>query len=596
MRIVTGLAAIVLALVGCASPADNGTTIAADKHFEELGGRFLEDFTALSPVSATFLGDHRFDGSLDHVNEEAREKERQLLQSFLQEIENIDLRQLSRANQVDYYLLKNKLEEDLWRLDVLQEWAWNPLTYTELSGGALYGLLARDYAPLEERLARVGERLEQFPRLLEEIRATLEPERVPQIHAETAVSQNRGALSILDNQVVAHLDALSEESRASLEKAMAIGKAAVEEHQQWLENELLPNAKGDFRIGPEVFDIKLGFTLQSEMDRAEIRRRALERMSLVRDQMYVLAQEILQEEEPDGTWPQEPTEEVLQETIQAALEVVYRTRPQRGGIVDTAKRSLAQATQFAGDKGIVTVPSDPVEIIVMPEFRRGVSLAYCDSPGPLDKGQMTLYAVSPLPEDWTPEQDASFLREYNDMSVQVLTIHEAVPGHYLQLAHANAYPSTLRAVLSSGPFIEGWAVYSEGVMQRQGYLDGDPRFHIILLKWYLRDIANALIDQAIHVDGMTREQAMELMVTKAFQEEREAAGKWVRAQLTSAQLSTYFVGFLEHTDLREEFEEAAGDSFDLQHYHDTLLSFGSPPVHYARAMMLDLPIEPPLAQ
>jgi uncharacterized protein (DUF885 family) len=179
------------------------------------------------------------------------------------------------------------------------------------------------------------------------------------------------------------------------------------------------------------------------------------------------------------------------------------------------------------------------------------------------------------------------------MSIEVLTIHEAVPGHYLQLAHANAYPSTLRAVLASGPFIEGWAVYSEGVMQRQGYLDGDPRFHIILLKWYLRDIANAIIDQAIHVDGMTRQEAMDLMVTQAFQEEREAAGKWVRAQLTSAQLSTYFVGFLEHSDLRAEVEEAWGENFELQRYHDTLLSFGSPPVHYARALILDLPIEPP---
>ena len=209
---------------------------------------------------------------------------------------------------------------------------------------------------------------------------------------------------------------------------------------------------------------------------------------------------------------------------------------------------------------------------------------------------MTFYAVSPLPEDWTPEQDESFLKEYNDMSVQVLTIHEAVPGHYLQLAHANAYPSPLRAVLSSGPFIEGWAVYSEGVMQRHGYLDGDPKFHIILLKWYLRDIANALIDQAIHTEGMTREEAMELMVTQAFQEEREAAGKWVRAQLTSAQLSTYFVGFLEHSDLRAEVEKAQGEAFDLQRYHDTLLSFGSPPVHFARALMLDLPIEPPRQQ
>ena len=591
MKVATWASLLLVVVIGCSTE-----TISEDQRFEELGREYLDQFTALSPVSATFLGDHRFDGDLDHVSEEAREKELQLLEESLSELRSIDRGSLSQANQVDALLLENKLREDLWRLQVLQEWAWNPTLYTGLSGGALYSLLARDYAPLEERLVHVADRLEQFPRLFEEIRSTLAPERVPQIHAETAVNQNRGMLSILDNQVVPHLEVLADDQRGRLEMAMETGRAAVEQHQQWLEEELLPAAQGDFRIGAELFDVKLGFTLQSKMDRATVRQRAEERMVLVRDQMYELAVEILTEENPSSSWPEVPSEEDKQNTIQAAMEIVYQVRPKRGGIVDTANRSLAQATQFAAEKGIVTVPSDPVEIIIMPEFRRGVSLAYCDSPGPLDKGQMTFYAVSPLPEEWTAEQDESFLKEYNDMSVQVLTIHEAVPGHYLQLAHANAYPSTLRAVLSSGPFIEGWAVYSEGVMQRQGYLDGDPRFHIILLKWYLRDIANALIDQAIHVEGMTREEAMDLMVTKAFQEEREAAGKWVRAQLTSGQLSTYFVGFLDHTDLRAEVEEAQGESFDLQSYHDTLLSFGSPPVHYARAMMLDLPVEPPLSQ
>ena len=444
MKVMIWTALVLLAVVGCSS-------VSEDQRFEELGQRYLDEFTALSPVSATFLGDHRFDSELDHVNEEVRDTERQFLEQTLADLGRINRDQLSRANQVDALLLENKLEEDLWRLQVLQEWAWNPTRYTGLSGGSLYSLLARDYAPLEERLVHVSARLEQFPRLFEEIRATLVPERVPQIHAETAVSQNPGALSILDNQVVPHLDVLADDERARLERAMDTGRAAVEEHQRWLEEELLPAARGEFRIGLDLFDVKLGFTLQSKMDRPEIRRRAEERLALVRGRMYELAQEILSEEGPTATLPETPSEEVQQETIQAALDVVYRVRPERGGIVDTAKRSLAQATQFAAENGIVTVPSDPVEIIVMPEFQRGVSLAYCDSPGPLDKGQMTFYAVSPLPEDWTPEQDESFLKEYNDMSVQVLTIHEAVPGHYLQLAHANAYPSPLRAVLSSGP-------------------------------------------------------------------------------------------------------------------------------------------------
>jgi uncharacterized protein (DUF885 family) len=205
----------------------------------------------------------------------------------------------------------------------------------------------------------------------------------------------------------------------------------------------------------------------------------------------------------------------------------------------------------------------------------------------LDGEQPAFYAVSPLPADWTEEQIQSFLREYNIYSIQDLTIHEGVPGHYLQLALSNRYPSTLRAVLGSGPFIEGWGVYAEQMMISEGYLDHDPLMKLINLKWYLRGITNAIIDSAIHVDGMTRDAAMDLMVEGGFQEEREAALKWVRAQLSSAQLSTYFVGYQEHIEMRAAVEEAWGDEFTLRRYHDQALSYGSPPVKYVRALMLN---------
>jgi uncharacterized protein (DUF885 family) len=238
----------------------------------------------------------------------------------------------------------------------------------------------------------------------------------------------------------------------------------------------------------------------------------------------------------------------------------------------------------------VEVPDDPLEIKIMPEFQRGVAVAYCDSPGPLDKGQKTFYVVAPLPDDWTEQQVESFLREYNLYSLQDLTIHEAMPGHYLQLALSNRYPSVLRSTLYSGSFVEGWAVYAERIMVDAGYLDFDPLMRLINLKWYLRAVVNAMIDQAIHVDGMTRDEAMRLMVEGGFQEEREAAGKWVRAQLSSTQLSTYFVGYQEHVDLRKAVEAAWGEDFSQRRYHDALLSYGSPPAKYVRAMLLEEPV------
>jgi uncharacterized protein (DUF885 family) len=233
------------------------------------------------------------------------------------------------------------------------------------------------------------------------------------------------------------------------------------------------------------------------------------------------------------------------------------------------------------------MPDDPVEIIVMPEFQRGVSVAYLDPPGALDEGQSAFYAVAPLPEDWNDEQVRSFLREYNEYSIQDLTLHEGVPGHYLQLALSNRYPSALRSVLWSGTFVEGWAVYAERMMIDEGYLDHDPLMRLINLKWYLRSVTNAIIDSAIHVEGMTEEQAMKLMIEGSFQEEREAAGKWRRAQLTSAQLSTYFVGYQEHIEMRKAVERAWDDDFTLRRYHDAVLSYGSPPVKYVRALVLE---------
>ena len=261
------------------------------------------------------------------------------------------------------------------------------------------------------------------------------------------------------------------------------------------------------------------------------------------------------------------------------------------GVLDAARAALVDTTRFVREKNLVTLPDEPLEIIEMPEFQRGVALAYCDSPGPLERGQKTFYAVSPIPEQWTRAQADSFLREYNSRSIHNLTIHEAMPGHYLQLAHSNQYPSTLRAVLCSGPFIEGWAVYTERLMIEQGYMDGDPLMRLIQLKWYMRTIVNALLDQAVHVDGISRDAAMKLLMESAFQEEREAAGKWTRAQLTSAQLPVYFVGAQEHFALRAEAEQRAGAAFNLQEYHDKVLSFGSPPVRFVRELLFDLPIE-----
>ncbi len=574
-------------LVQVTGPVAVAEAASPDQQFEQLATSYVDQFLALSPVSATTLGDHRYDSQLDEVSSEARAEQRAFYRAYLAQLREIEVDRLSRANAVDHALLTHELQGALWGLETLQTWAWNPLDYTGLAGGAIYGLMARDFAPLDTRLKHVADRLEQFPRLFKQIRDTLQPDRVPKIHAETAVKQNRGVLSILDNMVQPHLDQLSQQERDRLQRAMATAKEAVDEHQQWLETKLLPNAQGDFRLGPELYDQKLAFTLKTPMTRAELRKRAEREMVRVRDQMYHISQAVYREKYSYTKFPTAPTPAYKQAIIRAALEMAYSDAPTPDKIVQTAKQSLKQATDFVAEEDLVTLPADPVEVIIMPEFQRGISLAYCDSPGPLDQGLKTFYAVAPLPEDWTDEQVQSFLREYNVRSIHDLTMHEAMPGHYVQLAHSNEYPGKLRAVLSSGVFVEGWAIYSERMMIDEGYFDNDPLMRLINLKWYLRGIGNAIIDQAIQTEGMTRDEAMRLMMEDTFQEEREAAAKWIRAQLTSAQLSTYFVGAQEHFDLRKDVQRAWGDDFDLKRYHDTILSFGSPPVQFVRALVLD---------
>ncbi len=577
------LFAVVFLLAGAMAYADD----ANNEAFQNLGDEYISDLTNFSPVYASQVGDHSADHKLDQVDAAARAQYRALLIEYITTLEAIDIDTLSRANQIDAEILMNQLQSDLWSQDVLQEWAWNPVSYVGLSGSAIYGLIARDFAPLDERLRSVTSRLLQIPRFLEQSRAAIQPHRVPKIHAETAIRQNPGLASIIDSMIIPEMGVLAEAEQEDLNAAIEIAKNAVADHQTWLEEELLPRAAGNFRIGAEYYDTKLAYALNSPLSRKDITARAEQEYEAVRNEMYAVAKTVYLAIHPSTAFPDSPDESYKQVIIRAALEKAYQQLPPRDGIVAVAKQQLQQAIDFVIEKNIVTMPDEPVEIIIMPEFQRGVSVAYLDPPGPLDRDQPAFYAVAPLPADWTEEQIQSFLREYNLYSIQDLTIHEGVPGHYLQLALSNRYPSTLRSVLWSGPFVEGWGVYAEQMMISEGYLDYDPLMKLINLKWYLRAITNAIIDSAIHVDGMTRESAMTLMIEGGFQEEREAAGKWVRAQLSSAQLSTYFVGYQEHIELRSAVEDAWGDEFTLRRYHDQALSYGSPPVRYIRALMLD---------
>jgi uncharacterized protein (DUF885 family) len=594
MRFALALLAGSSLLLGANAATPSRTVVArpasAEARFAAIGERYVEGIARFAPSSGTTLGDHRFDSQLEDVSAAGRARLLAHDKALLGALGGIDRKALSRESQVDAALLDNALRYRIWQIETLRSWSWDPQIYNGIAGGALYGLAARDFAPWPQRLRAATARMEAMPAFLAQARAQIVPARVPSIYATTVAKQNSGVVDIAETMLAPHADTLPLPDRQRFTAALATLKRAVAAHQRWLDTVLVPQAKGELRLGTALYDRKMAFALVSTLSRPEIKARATAAVTDTRAQMYALARQVLAGKPDAPAMPDQPSAAQQQSAIEAALALTYREHPARDGVMAKAKAALAEATDFVRAKGLVSLPDGPVKIITMPKFRQGVAVAYCDSPGALERQLDTFVAISPIPDDWTDAQATSFLSEYNDFMIHDLSIHEAMPGHYLQLAHANQNHSVLRAVLSSGPFVEGWAVYAEGMMADAGYLNGDPLFKLTVLKMRLRSITNALLDIGIHTEGMTREQAMDLMTRTAFQQEREAAGKWTRASLGSTQLLSYFTGYAEHMAMREEAKRRLGARFDLKTYNDAVLAHGSPPARFVRELMFGLPV------
>ena len=489
------------------------------------------------PDSATGLGDHRFDDHLADLSPAALADERRALDGWAARLEALDADGLSAEHRVDAAMMADNVARRVFEIDELGEHTWNPLLANP--GKAIYELLARDFAPLPDRLASVAGRLAEVPATLAEARRQLGS--MPRVHLETAIGQFDGTIALVSTQI----DAALETAPGCGPRIGQVRPAALEalaEHRAWLSARLAeagpgPDGDRDPRIGPERFARKLSLTLSAAADADAILARAQADLDRVSEQIAELAAQIAGSAVPD------------QATVRMVLDRLAGDAPDEATILGFCRDALAAQAAFVAGHRLVSVYDDPVEVIPMPEIDRGVAVAYCDSPGPLEPAPLpTFIAVSPAPADWPGERVTSFYREYNRHMVHNLMVHEAMPGHYLQLQHSRRFTGSLtaiRAALRSGSFVEGWAVYAERVMAEQGYPgDGDPRaVRMQQLKMQLRTVINAILDARIHGHGMTETEAMTLMTGRGHQEVGEAAGKWRRALLTSAQLSTYYVGY-----------------------------------------------------
>ena len=534
---------------------------APDSAFAAIAEAAVDDLLEASPVEATSLGDHRFDDRLDDLSVDALDAQRRTVAARLREVEAVDPRALSPQLAVDAAILRTTLTARLFALDQLREHEWNPLVANP--GTAVYLLLARDFAPLGDRLRSLAGRLSAVPQQLGLARSTLHD--LPRVHVETALGQFAGTRQLVAGEVQ---QALEQEPalRGEVEPARQAALAALDEHLDWLWASL-DDASGDPRLGPERFARKLALTLDSAADADAVLRRAEADLERVEQEIAEVAAR-------------------LGGDVRAVLDTLAAEgRVDNSTILGRCEEAMAETTDFVRRHDLVTVHDDPVEVIEMPEIHRGVAVAYCDPPGPLEtKPLPTYFAVSPTPEDWPPERVASFYREYNAHQLHNLTVHEAMPGHVLQLAHSRRarLPTRVRAAFWSGPFVEGWAVYAEALMAERGYRGDAVRMQ--QLKMQLRMTINAILDARVHAHGMTEDEAMRLMTVRGHQEEGEAVGKWRRALLTSAQLSTYYVGFTEVSDLVRHLRAARAGQPDRA-VHDAVLGHGSPPARHLRALL-----------
>lgn len=580
LGLIVAAAAVITASCAAAPP---GNPNAAFRAYEE---RFVADLMAFYPEWAIQVGEYRHAARLTVPDAAARTAELEFLARQQRQLERFDAAALDPLLRADFHQIRNFLESARWRQQSLRSWQWDPSEYNVATPFAL--LLNTEYAPADERLRTVLARLERVPAYYAAARASIE--RPTREHTQLAIQQNRGALQVFDDALLARVNGsgLSAEEKARFAQRVQAARTAVEGYVGWLterEETLTPDRARPFRLGRALyepkfaFDIQSGFTVEQLYERAQAaRERLLQDM----------------ERHARTLWPKYFGKRKPMPADRAALigQVIAKvseqhSKPER--FVDDVRAQIGALQAFVRERDLVDQdPSKPLVVRETPPYNpvRGVAIASIDAPGPFNPGAPTYYNVNPM-SDFTKERQESFLREYNRWMMQILNIHEAVPGHYTQLLHSNRSPSMVKSLLSSGPMVEGWAVYSERMMLENGWGRGEPELWLMLDKFQLRTVCNTILDYSVHVLNMSEEDALKLLMQDAFQTETEARGKWRRVQLTSVQLTSYFAGFAEIYEFREQQKQALGERFDLKAFHNRFLGFGSVPVKVIKELMAE---------
>lgn len=548
-----------------------------DSRLKEFFEQHLEETLRAHPVRATFLGDHRFDHLLNDLSPRAIESDRERIRRARRTLhEAVDYAKLSRSSQIDFEILDHELKTDLWLAEKERPFETDPRVYGRFITDSVYALFTQSTLPKSENIANALARMKQIPGVIEAAKLNLK--NPPRVVTRTAVRQNQGAAEFFRSGLATLIG--DTDRREEIMESGAAVAGALEGFQTFLENDLLPRANGDWRVGRAQFSEKLALVLNANVDADDVLADARAEFTRVHRNMYVIARQLWSRYSSGAPLP--PDDEAGRvETIERVLNRIGQEHGAPETLVRDARATVAELKNFIAANSILGLPEpDRCEIIEMPEFQRGNSIAFLNAAPPLDSETISIYAISPPPADWTAARVKSFLEEYNRHMLKILTIHEAYPGHYVQLEYANANPSLIRKIHGSGVYNEGWAVYTEQMMLDQGYGDADLALRLTQLKFYLRAVANAILDHEMHCTGMTDDEALAFLTERAFQSEGEARLKIIRSKQSSVQLSSYFVGRMAFYRLRQSEQRRLGNRFDLGDFHERVLRQGSVPVKY----------------
>jgi uncharacterized protein (DUF885 family) len=551
--------------------------------FAEARDAFFADYFRLYPIHATEAGNHEHDDRWPDLTDAGAVERLAWLADARARLEAAEA--AGRDDEIDRRVLLAQIDALRFDEEELDELSWSPIVYSYLLGTGLFGLLSREFAPVEDRLASIAGRMEGIPGVLDAARDNLTSGRgraVSGFHVEKAIKTMPGVADLCRTAVEMSSD-VDGQVRARIDAAAGPAIAAVDAFTTWMSDELMPTADGNFRLGRDLYERKFHHMLKATVSPTELESRAATAYDEVRAEMLTLAREL---------WPvwigDEPPPHDGDALTRRVLDAIAVDHPKADELLDFCRAEHERIEAFIRERDLIGLAEDPLQIIWTPPFLRAFGGAMLIPPGPLDRGLDSFFAITPPPDEWTDEQVESFLREYNARQLRLLTIHEAVPGHYLQLAWSNRCDSLPRSVFGSGVFAEGWAVYVTQVMIDAGYGADDPALRLNHWKYFMRAVTNTLMDIRIHTGDMSEDEAMAMMVEGGFQERSEAVEKWSRARLSSTQLCEYYLGSVEMTELEREARrraQANGSEFAWRPFLESVISHGTPPMSVIRDIL-----------